>query len=291
VVAPAEPEIASPVLQDARAEVDPVLLGLLADRRAELAALDPAAAVLVDELVRLVRAGGKRIRPALCAWAFRAAGGTQVEPIWRACAGLELLHTSALVHDDVMDGADERRGVASTHRWFAEAAPAGADAEAFGTAAAILVGDLALVLSEQALRTSGFAEDVLARALTRFDRMRLEMAAGQFLDVAGSGDPERVTALKSGSYTATGPVLVGAALAGAGPAVEGPLGVYARLMGEAFQLRDDVLDGDAPPDAAADVGTLLHRAVGALEGAPLAGDGALALSELADLLRLREADR
>ncbi len=116
---------------------------------------------------------------------------------------------------------------------------------AFGTSAAVLVGDLALVLSERLLRTSGFGAGRLEAAMARFDRMRAEMAAGQFLDVSGVGDRARVRALKTGSYTAEGPVMIGAALAGAGPEAEGPLRVFGRLVGEAFQLRDDVADGDA----------------------------------------------
>ena len=282
----ARPTTDSGSLETVRGLLDPVLARFLADRRAELAAMDPSAAMLVEEIERLVGAGGKRIRPALCYWAFRAAGGDGGNPIVNACVALELLHTSALTHDDVMDRTAERRGVPASHRRFAAEAPPGADPEAHGTAAAILVGDLALVLSEQALRVSGFVDPELARAMTRFDRMRVEMAAGQFLDVSGSGDPARVAALKSGSYTAVGPVLIGSALAGAGAAVEGPLGVYAHLVGEAFQLRDDIVDGDAPPGSSSQVAPLVDRAVLALEGAPLIPEGAAALVELAGLLRL-----
>ena len=285
---PAEPVVASAALEAVRARLDPALLGFLADRRAELAAMDPSAAVLVDELERLVRAGGKRIRPALCYWAFRAAGGADGDPIVSVGVGLELLHTSALVHDDVMDGGTVRRGLPASHVRFANEAPPGLDAAAFGVAAAILVGDLALVFSEQALRISGFGGEALSRAMSRFDRMRTEMATGQFLDVSEAADRARVAALKSGSYTAVGPVLIGTALAGAGAAVEGPLGVFAGLVGAAFQLRDDVVDGEAPPGAASEVGARIDRAVRSLEGAPLEPEGAAALLELAELLRLPE---
>ena len=231
--------------------------------------MDPTAPALVDELLRLLEAGGKRVRPAICFWAFAAAGGPRGDPIVRVCAALELLHTSALVHDDLMDRDDERRGVPSTHVRFAKEAPAGSDPDAFGTAAAVLVGDLALVLSERLMRTSGFAAGRLERGMSRFDRMRAEMAAGQFLDVSGSSDRVRVRALKTGSYTAEGPVLIGAALAGAGADVDGPLRVFGRLVGEAFQLRDDVLDGDEDADRAAEVDDLLSRAARALGDAPL----------------------
>jgi geranylgeranyl diphosphate synthase type I len=280
-----EQVVSPPALEAVRREVDDVLARFLGDRRAELAGMDPSAAALVDELLRLLGAGGKRVRPAMCVWAFVAAGGAVGDPVVRVGAALEVLHTSALVHDDLMDRDDERRGVPSTHVRFAKEAPLGSDPAAFGTAAAVLVGDLALVLSERLMRTSGFAGDRLERVMSRFDRMRVEMAAGQFLDVSGSADRSRVRALKTGSYTAEGPVLIGAALAGAGPAVEAPLGVFGRLVGEAFQLRDDVVDGDAGQDAAAEVDDLVSRAARALGDAPLRSDGVEALVEIANLLR------
>jgi geranylgeranyl diphosphate synthase type I len=250
--------------------------------------MDPSAAVLAEEIERLVGAGGKRIRPALCYWAFRAAGGVDGAPIVNVGVALELLHTSALIHDDVMDRAVERRGVPATHVRFASRSPAGVDPGSHGIAAAILVGDLALVLSEQALRTCGFEGEGLSRAMGRFDRMRTEMAAGQFLDVSDAADRVRVAALKSGSYTAVGPVLVGTALAEAGPAVEGPLGVFARSVGAAFQLRDDTIDGDAPAGSEAEIDALVGRAVRSLDGAPLEAEAAEALLELAELLRRTE---
>jgi geranylgeranyl diphosphate synthase type I len=288
-------DVPSPSLERVRERVEPALARFLADRRAELAGMDHRAVVLVDELLRLIAAGGKRIRPALCIWAYEAAGGAETPPIVKAAAALELLHTFALVHDDVMDRSDERRGVESTHVRFAKEAPAGVEPDGYGVGMAVLVGDLAAVLAEQRLRTCGAAPRALALAMERFDRMRVEMAAGQLLDLAGE-DPDasgedarkaRVAALKTGSYTAEGPVLIGATLADAGPAVEGPLRSYGRLIGEAFQLRDDVLDGDVEPEAAARINELVSRATEALEGAPLAHAGTAPLVELSSALRLR----
>lgn len=277
----------APALEAVRGRVEPVLRAELALRRAELAELDPAAAVLVDEIGRLVEAGGKRIRPALCLWAFRAAGGSDDGAVLRAAAALELLHTFALVHDDVMDRSEQRRGVPATQVRFAKEAPPGSDPAVFGVAAAILVGDLAAVLAERLLRTCGAPADRLELAWSRFDRMRIEMAAGQLLDLsAPTPVPSRVAILKTGSYTAEGPVAIGAALAGAGPAEEEPLRAYAGLVGRAFQLRDDVLDGEAPPEAATEVNELVARAVSALEGGPLRAEGVRGLSELARLLEL-----
>jgi geranylgeranyl diphosphate synthase type I len=282
-----EPRVSGPALDAVREAVDATLRDFLAERRAEVEEMDPAARPLVDEIVRLLDAGGKRFRPALCRWGYRAGGGPDGDAVIRAAGALELLHTFALIHDDVMDQALERRGVASTPARFADLAPPGADADAYGRSVAILVGDLAAVLSERLLRTCGAPVDPLGVALERFDRMRTEMAAGQYLDLRASGPATpRVASLKTGSYSAEGPVLVGAALAGAGPEAESALRAYGRLLGEAFQLRDDLLDGDAGPDAASRVDGLVDEAGRSLDGAPLEAYGRAALLEIADLLRV-----
>jgi geranylgeranyl diphosphate synthase type I len=285
-VQPREPRFFSQALDAVRSQLEPVLKGYLRDRRAELATMHASAAVLVDEMVRLDRAGGKRLRPALAYWSHRAAGGEPGEPILRVGVALELLQTAAIVHDDLMDRSDARRGVPATHVRFAKEAPAGAEPDAFGTAAAVLVGDLALVLSDRALRTSGFGPDQLARASGWFDRMRAQMAAGQFLDVSGSNDRRRVSSLKSSSYTTEGPIMIGAALAGSDAGTEGSLHEFGRLVGEAFQLRDDVLDGEAPPGAGEEIDAFLSRAERVLGGARLDGEAVDALVEISSLLRL-----
>jgi geranylgeranyl diphosphate synthase type I len=284
--------VAAAAIEAVRGPVDAELAGFLLERRAELAGMDPDAPALVDEIRRLIDAGGKRIRPALCFWAHRAAGGGGGPVVVRAAAALELLHTFALIHDDVMDASGERRGVASTHARFAVEAPAGVDPAGYGTSVAILVGDLAAALSERLLRTCDAPRGSLDLALGRFDRMRTEMAAGQLLDLRRSGAggaSGRVAALKTSSYTTEGPVLIATALAGATPAVESPLRAYARLVGEAFQLRDDVLDGEAGPDAAGRVNGLIDRGCDALAGAPLDAEGRASLAALAGMLRLEVA--
>lgn len=281
-----------PVVEAVRSRVEAVLAAELAARRAELVALDARAGVLVEELERLVAAGGKRLRPAFCYLGYRAAGGVDGEEIVRAAAALELLHTFALVHDDLMDEATERRGVETTHVRFARilGVEPGRVAGAPGRSAAVLVGDLAAVLAESLLRRSGFPAGVLAAALERFDRMRLEMAVGQYLDIAGAvrdlASAEHVAELKTASYTAQGPLAIGAALAGASAEVEAVLAAYGRAAGEAFQLRDDVLDGQAPAGALERVDTLVARALGALEGARLEPVALAGLRRLAEALRL-----
>jgi geranylgeranyl diphosphate synthase type I len=232
-----------------RARVDAALVGFLGEVRAELAEADPAAAVLADELLRLVRAGGKRIRPALCYWGHRAAGGADGEPIVRAAAALELLHTFALIHDDVMDRTPSRRGVAATHVRFARDLAGLPGAEPLGASLAVLAGDLAMVLADRLLDASGFPPAAVLEARRRYHRMRIEMAVGQFLDLttpASDLDAAlRISALKTAAYTTRGPLEVGAVLAGAPPETLAALERFARPLGQAFQVRDD-LEEDVP---------------------------------------------
>jgi geranylgeranyl diphosphate synthase, type I len=264
-----EPELAADPIGQVREQVDRVLAAHLESSSDDLRRLDPRAALLVDEIARLVLAGGKRLRPAFCIWAYRAAGGAAIgEPIVRAGAAIELLHTMALIHDDLMDGTLQRRGVPSSPSHLVTvAARLGFPAEParFARAAAILAGDLAAVLADRLFLTSGFAPAPIVRALAPYHEMRLAMAAGQLLDVAGvatdGASHARIARLKGGSYTVEGPLAIGAALAGARDDVQSVLAAYGRPLGEAFQLRDDLRDADAPAGSTlAGVRQLVERA-------------------------------
>ena len=221
----------SPSIEELRRAVDSHLEEFLAEKRAQL----PDGAPLIDEMSRMLGAGGKRLRPAFCLWGYRAAGGKQGPEIIAAAASLELLHTFALVHDDIMDVSDERRGLPTT---FAE----------HGVNVALLAGDLALVLADACLMESGFDAPALGRAFTIYSRMRQEVIVGQYLDVKAGERPSisveearRIAVLKSGRYSIEEPLLIGAALAGAGDGWTKRLQAFGAPLGEAFQLRDDLL--------------------------------------------------
>jgi geranylgeranyl diphosphate synthase type I len=276
--------------------VDETLGGFLDVHRRQVEWRDPRAALLIDEVQRLVRAGGKRVRPAFCFWGYRAAGGVDGEPIVRVAAAIELLHTMALVHDDLIDETPERRGVPTTRARLTQEARdlglGGGEPAAFGGSGAILVGDLAAVLADRLILESGFPASALVRGLAPYHDMRTDMAVGQFLDLAVVPvDPSaarRIAALKGGSYTVEGPLLVGAALAGATPFVRTRLRRFGGPLGEAFQLRDDLADGDATHGAtAADVNALVEEAVAALDPEVLDAAAVEALRALADLIRVR----
>ena len=282
--------ILPPVTADLRARVDAALAAFLDARRGQVERLDPAALPLVDEVRRLVDAGGKRMRPAFCYWGFRAAGGEDGEAIVLAAASLELLHTMALVHDDLIDGAKERRGVPSTAVWFSEQASelaASGDPRDFGSSMAILVGDVSAVWADGLLLASGFPPDVLVPALGVYHDMQEQMAVGQYLDVGGAaGDPEvarRAASLKGGSYTVEGPLLIGATLAGGPTAVNACLSRFGRPLGEAFQLRDDLEDGEAAAGVTPEtVNELVAEAKAALDPDLFTAESIRALADLAD---------
>ena len=269
--------------------IDRVLAAFLEDCALDMDAAAEGGRAMADEIARLLRAGGKRLRPAFCYWGFRAAGGQDGEPILRASAAMELLHTMALVHDDLLDRSNERRGAPTTAPWMAEAAPELApsiDPRTFGMSVGVLVGDLAAVLADRLMLESGFEPSALERALDVYHRMRIETAVGQFLDVAGRGrEPARarqVARLKGGAYTVEGPLLVGAALADGGAEVRASLGRYGRALGEAFQMRDDLHDREAASGVTPDVvNGLVGEARDALAEAPVVPDAAGVLDRLA----------
>ncbi len=276
-----------PALAGVATRIDEVLVTFLGDRRAEAVAIEPSATEPIDEIERLVRAGGKRIRPAFCVWGYRAAGGADTPSIWSAAAALELLHTMALIHDDVMDDDAERRGEPTVHaRQAAAAARRGQARPALvGTGVAIVAGDLAAAFADQLLATSGFPPERQAAAAVRFETLRLQLALGAYLDLASvEVEPDTIAYLKGGAYTVEGPLLVGAALAGASAGVDEALRRYARPLGQAFQLLDDLADGDAPVGATREDADALVATARATLGGPIAPEAVVALDQLAELV-------
>jgi geranylgeranyl diphosphate synthase, type I len=236
--------------EDLRVRVQKVLDEFLSRQIAVLDEVSHDVGPLVETLTDLL-ANGKRLRPAFCYWGWRGAGGPDDPAIVSAAASLELLQACALIHDDVMDGSDTRRGLPSAHRRFATLHGLGewqGSAERFGTGAAILLGDLCLSWTDELLYLSGLSSSSLARGKPILDRMRTELMAGQYLDLleqAIGGDSIeralRVIRFKSAKYTIERPLHLGAALAGAGPQLLAAYSSVGLPLGEAFQLRDDLL--------------------------------------------------
>jgi geranylgeranyl diphosphate synthase, type I len=276
------------VLEPVVARVDAILEAFLADRRADAVAVEPRTAEPVDEIVRLVHAGGKRLRPAFTYWGYRAAGGADGPEIWPVAAAVELLHTMALLHDDVMDADDERRGepTARARQIAAARARGQRDPERVGVAVAIVAGDLAAAFAEQLFWSAGFPPERQTAGAARFARLRLELGLGAYLSVANLDvAPDTVAYLKGGAYTVEGPALLGAALAGGEPGVEEALTAFARPLGMAFQMLDDLADGEAAPGAsAARAATLVTAARSALADPRLDRTAAEALDAVGSIV-------
>ena len=202
-----------------------------------------------DILVEFV-SGGKCLR-SIFTYLGWLCGAAPSGAALRAAASFELLHAFALLQDDVMDGSAERRGRPSAHlqfaRWHRERGLSGS-ARRFGESSAILLGDLCLIWAEQMMRESGLEARRLQQAWPRYDEMRTELAVGQFADL--TSDLRRMPPLeavldvarrKSGNYTVRRPLEIGASMADCDGRTLSRLGRYGAAVGEAFQLRDDLL--------------------------------------------------
>ena len=235
-----------------RSDLADIVLATVADFVTDRCAEDfvGAAADIAADVLLGFFGGGKCVRSSFVYLGWLC-GAEPDDAALRAAASFELLHAFALLQDDVMDNTALRRGRPAAHvrfaRWHQERGLAGS-AVRFGASAAVLLGDLCLVWAEQMLRVSGLDAAALARAWPRYDAMRTELAIGQFADLINDagGFPTLDNVLdvarrKSGNYTVKRPLEMGGAMAGCGEHVLTVLGGYGDAIGEAFQMRDDVL--------------------------------------------------
>lgn len=266
---------AAPLGQEFRDAVTGALTDFVSEQVAILDSMGPELAP-VQLMASQLLCGGKRVRPAFCVWSYIAAAGrpddAELGPLLAAAASLDLLHVSALVHDDVMDSSDLRRGRPAAHRQF-EALHANAawigNSAAFGRAGAILLGDLLVMWSAQLLHSAGLEQSALERALPIVEAMRTEVTCGQFLDIVaqshplrrtapamGAGKPafelaldeaNRVVEYKSARYTVQRPAQMGAALGNGDDQLFYALGAFGSPLGRAFQFRDDLLGAFGDP--------------------------------------------
>ena len=259
----------APLSQGFREAVSAAIVGFLDEQAGVLDSMGPELTP-VHLMASQLLCGGKRIRAGFCTWSYVAAAGIpetdELESLLAAASSLELLHASALIHDDVMDASDVRRGKPAAHRQF-EALHANAgwlgDSAAFGRAGAILLGDLLVMWSVQMLQGAGLADSALQRALPIVEAMRTEVTCGQYLDMVAQAHPlrqtppalgsttppidvavddaSRVVEYKAARYTVQRPCQIGAALGGGDDQLYFTLGAYGSPLGRAFQFRDDLL--------------------------------------------------
>jgi geranylgeranyl diphosphate synthase type I len=260
----------------------PRLVNLVDARIGEfIASRDSILATIAAELrpfatySRDLLSGGKRFRAQFCYWGWRSVipggesravpGEDELDSLVDVCAGLEIFHAAALVHDDIIDNSDTRRGMPSVHRRFEslhEAEGWSGSADSFGRGSAVLFGDLLLAWSDE-LITRGIlgapSANALLAARDAVDIMRTEVTLGQYLDIleerAWASVPpaealsraERVIVYKAAKYSVEAPLVIGASLRGASAGQLEALRSFGLPLGIAFQLRDDILGvfGDA----------------------------------------------
>ena len=233
------------------AGVEAELANIVDEMTARAAMVHPVGVELAQILLDLTRAPGKRIRPVLMWVAYEGLGGTDTPSVVRAFCALELLQSFLLIHDDIMDRSDLRRGRPTVHREYASRYQGRVrDADHFGQTMAILAGDVAGQQAVLLLNRSSCPPERINRAVTRYAETTLDVCYGQALDILLSERPLgevreeeilQVAEYKTARYSTELPLHLGAILAGAGKQALDGLSAYAIPAGVAFQLQDDLL--------------------------------------------------
>lgn len=242
---PAEPSPVDSFLLDIKQRVDRRLTQFFEQKRQRARALSGPSQELVDALYDFTMRGGKRTRPAvLVAGYLSIRPNAELEALLDACAGLELLQSYLLVHDDWMDQDDERRGGITLHKLFGDRT----GDRHLGASLAVLVGDLGNAFAIELVAGSAMPDAHRPRAMEVFWDMQQDVVWGQALDLIAYRDVALIQRLKTGSYSVRGPLLLGAVMAGASAPQREALEAYADPVGQAFQGRDDLLGTFGAPE-------------------------------------------
>nr|WP_120492271.1 polyprenyl synthetase family protein [Corynebacterium lactis] len=236
------------------------------ERKVESLDIDPVCTSVIDSLETFVLNGGKRVRPAFAWQGWLGAGGAEgtfaapedPQRVLRAVSSLELIQACALIHDDIIDDADTRRGAPTIHKTYerlhAENHWRGT-ASRYGISTAILTGDVALAWADDMLHSSGLSPEAVSRALVPWRAMRTEVLGGQLLDITAEASrdgrvetAQKINRYKTAAYTTERPLHIGAAIAGAPESIISAYRSFGRDIGVAFQLRDDQLGVFGDPE-------------------------------------------
>ncbi|MFJ6718616.1 MULTISPECIES: polyprenyl synthetase family protein [unclassified Streptomyces] len=226
--------------------IDTVLTEFLAAEAEQLLAIDDALRPVAAQL-QAAAGQGKRLRASFCYWGWRATGQPDSDALVRAAASMELVHAAAMVHDDLIDDSPLRHGRPTAHVALRAAVAGRPRGHAGARSLAMLMGDHLMALAGQLFATSGLPAAFLARARPMWADLARDLIAGECLEILSTGarpDPQmslKVVRYKTAKYTVEQPLLIGGLLAGATPRLRNGLSAYGIPLGEAFQLRDDLL--------------------------------------------------
>ncbi|WP_173265646.1 polyprenyl synthetase family protein [Streptomyces pacificus] len=229
-----------------KGRIDALLADFVSEEAGRLLAIDEALRPVADQL-RASVGHGKRLRAAFCYWGWRAAGQPDSDAMARAAASMELVHAAAIVHDDLIDDSPLRHHLPTAHMALRSAVTGRPRANAAARSLAMLVGDHLMALAGQLFATSGLPAAYLARARPLWGELARELVAGECLEILTSGTrPDtgvslKVVRYKTAKYTVEQPLLIGGLLGGAARELRTGLSAYGLPLGEAFQLRDDLL--------------------------------------------------
>lgn len=233
-------------LQTVRSGVDTALREFFEAKKRETMEISPPTLELVDEIEAMTMRGGKRLRPAVALAGYRCVRpGNGMERLVELSASLELLQSYLLIHDDWMDDDEIRRGGTAVH---ASLQRRHRDPH-LGAALGVLAGDLASVYTWELFLEAPYPTQSWARASAMFLQIQKQVYCGQQLDLTGDDDVARMHALKTTSYSVRGPLLLGALLGNPSTEQLHALADWADPIGEAFQIRDDLLGALGSPDS------------------------------------------
>lgn len=235
-----------------KTKIDQELKKYFSSKLKEAKKYSPHTVELIEQITDFTMRGGKRIRPALMYYSYLAHGGTDGVEALRATMAIELSETYLLIHDDIMDDTDLRRGGKTVHESYKKRAEEKyqnkINASAFGNSLGILAGDIACSLSNNVLAERKFKPDHILRAIHELNKVYTIEGLGQALDIISEAenhvtrdDVILIHQLKTVPYTFDGPLKIGAILAGAGKKEIDQLGKYSIPLGTAFQIQDDIL--------------------------------------------------
>ncbi|MRH92583.1 polyprenyl synthetase family protein [Nocardia sp. SYP-A9097] len=238
------PEHFDPVAFKAR--IDAALGEFVACECEQLLEIDPRLRPVADQLV-VTATHGKRLRAAFCYWGWRAAGQPDSNALVRASAAMELVHAAASVHDDIIDASPLRHGLPTAHIALRDSLGGQPRPRKSARALAMLVGDLLIAAAGQLFLSSGLPVAYLSRARALWAVLARELIAGECLEIISTGstpdlaESMKVIRYKTAKYTVEQPLLIGGALAGASKSLQHTFSAYGLPLGDAFQLRDDLL--------------------------------------------------
>lgn len=229
-----------------KARVDEALEQFVGSECDLLLDIDPRLWPVANQ-IKVASGHGKRLRAAFCYWGWRAAGQPDSDAFVRAAAALELVHAAASVHDDIIDDSPLRHGLPTAHVALSAEPHRAPEFEQTGKSLAMLVGDLLMALAGQLFVDSGLPAGYLSRARPLWAALARELIAGECLEILCTGavpdiaESLKVIRYKTAKYTVEQPLLIGGALGGANDRLRKAFSAYGLPLGEAFQLRDDLL--------------------------------------------------